>query len=58
MKQLHDRKVPIPVDPSKLSHDSRSARPKYLMFPKMDRDGSIKVRGCADVQIQRSYTSK
>ena len=58
MRQFHDRKVSIPVDPSKLSHGSRSAALKYLMFLKMKRDRSIKGYSCADGQIQRRYTSK
>ena len=58
MRQFHDRKVSIPVDPAKLSHGSRSAALKYLMFLKMKRDRSIKGCGCADGQIQHRYTSK
>ena len=58
MKQLHDRKVPIPVDPSKLSRGERRSALQYLMFLKRKRDGTIKGRGCADGRVQRTYTSK
>ena len=49
IKQLHYRKVPIPVDPAKISYGSRSATLKNLMFLKMKRCGLIKGRVCADV---------
>mmetsp|Transcript_7190 Transcript_7190/g.15685 ORF Transcript_7190/g.15685 Transcript_7190/m.15685 type:complete len:221 (-) Transcript_7190:165-827(-) len=58
MKQLHDRKVPIPVDPSKLARGSKSAALRYLMFLKRKRDGTIKGRGCADGRPQRAYINK
>ena len=39
MKQLHDRNIPIILDPAKLSCGSRSTALKYLMFLEMTRDG-------------------
>ena len=58
MKQLHERKVPIPVDLAKLSSGSKSDALKYLMSLKMKRDASIKGHGCDNRQSQRSHTSK
>ena len=58
MKQLHERKVPIPVYPANISSGSRSAALKYLMSLKMKRGTSIKGHGCDDRQSQRSHTSK
>ena len=57
MKQLHERKVPIPVDPAKLSKEDRKSALQYLMFLKRKRDGSIKAvfhssiqsLGCVDL---------
>ena len=43
MKQLHDQKVLIPVEPAKLSCGSIIAALEYLMFLNMKRDGSIKA---------------
>ena len=57
-RQIHDRRVPIPVDPDKLSYGSRSAALKYLMFLKMNRYRSIKDQGCANVRSKCSHTSK
>ena len=39
MKQLHDRKFPIPLDPDKLSRGIRSSALTYLMLLKMKREG-------------------
>ena len=39
IKQLHYWKVPIPVDPAKISHGSISDALKYLMFLNMNRNG-------------------
>ena len=58
IKQLHERKVPIPVDPDNQSHGSISTAIKYLMFLKMKRDISIKGRVCDDVWIQHKYRFK
>ena len=58
MKQLHDRKVVIPRDPSKLTEDQRKMVLEYLMFLKEKRSGKIKGRGCADGRKQRSLYSR
>ena len=57
-KQLHYQKIPIPVDPTKLSCGSISDALKYLMFLKMNSDGSTKGHGCPNGQIQHSHKSK
>ena len=43
-KQLHDWKLPIPVELAKLSCGSRIAPLKYLMFLKMRREGKKKAK--------------
>ena len=58
MKQIHDCRVSITVDPNKFPMGYRRAALKYLMFLKQNRDSSVKVRGCADGRPQHTYTSK
>ena len=58
MKQIQYLRVSITVEPNKFPRGDRRAALKYLMFLKQKRDGSIKVRGCADVRPQHTYTSK
>eukprot|EP00957_Ditylum_brightwellii_P084697 6439847-Ditylum_brightwellii.AAC.1 len=58
LKQLHDRSVLDPKDPSELSDEEKKASLQYLMFLKKKRCGKIKGRGCADRRKQRTYTPK
>ena len=58
LKHLHDRKVIIPEDASKMTRTPKRAALAYLMFLKKKRTGQIKGRGCADGRKQRLYTKK
>ena len=46
MKQLHEWRVTIPVDPAKIFCGIRSAALKYLMFLQMNSGGLIKGHSC------------
>ena len=58
MKQLHDLRVPIPVDPLNLYSGSKADALKYLMFLNMKRYGKVKYRICTDGRYQQYYTHK
>jgi hypothetical protein len=58
LKQLHDRKVIIPVMTSSMSKEMKRSALPYLMFLKEKRTGQIKGRGCADGRKQRQTLSK
>jgi hypothetical protein len=58
IKQLHDRGVISPKDPSTLSVQDKRNALEYLMFLEKKRCGKIKGRGCADGRKQRVYTAK
>ena len=58
LKQLHDRSVVEPMDPSKMTKEMRYQALPYLMFLKRKRCGKIKGRGCADGRRQREFISK
>ena len=58
MKQLHDRRVPIPKLPSELTPEQMKWVLEYLMFLKEKRSGKIKGRGCADGRKQRNLYSR
>eukprot|EP00957_Ditylum_brightwellii_P186932 14235439-Ditylum_brightwellii.AAC.1 len=58
LKQLHDRSVLDPKDPSELSDEEKKASLQYLMFKIKKICGRIKGRGCADGRKQRTYTPK
>jgi Reverse transcriptase (RNA-dependent DNA polymerase)/Zinc knuckle len=58
LKQLHDRKVVVPVYETELNEEDKKNALEYLMFLKQKRCGKIKGRGCADGRKQRIYTSK
>ena len=58
LKQLHDRKVIIPVMMSSMSKEMKRSALPYLMFLKEKRTGQIKGRGCADGRKQRQTLSK
>ena len=57
-KQLRDRGIPIPVHPNEISRGSHTTARTYLMFLKMKRNGTIKVRGFNGGRPQRVYTNK
>ena len=58
LRQLHNLKVIIPVDPKTLSAEQIRGALQYLMFLKEKRCGTVKGRGCADGRKQRTYMSK
>jgi len=58
LNQLHQREAQLPVSREDMSHDEKRRALRYLMFLKEKRDGSIKVRGCADGGSQRDYMKK
>jgi hypothetical protein len=58
LRQLHDRKVMIPVMAHELTYEQRKAALAYLMFLKEKRCGTVKGRGYADGRKQRLYTPK
>jgi hypothetical protein len=58
IKQLHDRGVIRPKNPSSLSTQDKRDALEYLMFLKKKICGKIKGRGCADGRKQRIYTAK
>jgi hypothetical protein len=58
LRQMHDRKVILPINRDTLNaHDREMALP-YLMFIKQKQSGQVKGRGCADGQRQRIYSVK
>ena len=58
LKQLHDRQVGVPIDPTTLSWEERKSTLRYLMFLKEKLNGDIKARGCADGRPQRDFMTK
>jgi hypothetical protein len=52
LQQLHQKNALFPIMKENLTHDKRKKALRYLMFLKEKRDGSIKVRGCADGRPQ------
>ena len=58
LKQLHDRMVIDPRDPTKMTKEERHATLQYLMFLKKKRCGRIKGRGCANERKQRLTMNK
>ena len=55
MKQLHNRRVPIPADANKFPYGSNSAAITYQMFLNMKQGGTVKGQGCADGRKQSAY---
>ena len=58
LKQIHDRMVIYPRDPTKMTKEEKHAALQYLMFLKKKRCGRIKGRGCADGRKQRLTMNK
>ncbi|MEL7196301.1 MAG: reverse transcriptase domain-containing protein [Bacteroidota bacterium] len=58
MRQLHDRKVMIPMMGDSITDEQKKKALNYLMFLKEKRCGTVKGRGCADGRPQRLYKSK
>ncbi|GAX21402.1 hypothetical protein FisN_28Lu124 [Fistulifera solaris] len=58
LKQIHVRKVFIPMKAGELTREQKKAALAYHMFLKQKRCGRIKGRGCADGRKQRAYTEK
>jgi len=58
LRQLHDRKVILPIKRDSLSVHEREMALPYLMFLKQKRSGQVKGRGCADGRRQRIYSVK
>jgi len=52
LQQLHQKNALLPINKENLSHAERKKALRYLMFLKEKRDGTIKVRGCADGRPQ------
>ena len=58
LRQLHNRKVIIPVKASDLTPEQRKSALSYLTFLKEKRCGKVKGRGCADGRKQRAQFKK
>ena len=58
LKQLHDRIVMDPRNPTVMSAQETNAALQYLMFLKQKYYGKIKVRGCADGRKKRGSIDK
>jgi hypothetical protein len=52
LRQLHDRKVILPINRDTLTTHYREMALPYLMFHKQKRSGQVKGRGCTDGQCQ------
>jgi len=52
LNQLHKQKALLPLRKEYMSYKQRKKALRYLMFLKEKRDGTIKVRGCADSRSQ------
>jgi hypothetical protein len=58
LKLLHDKNTFEPVDPVTMAPEDRRSALPCLMYLTEKRNGTIKVRGCADGRKQRLYTAK
>jgi len=58
LNQLHETNALLPKRKEDMTRDERKKALRYLMFLKEKRDGTIKVRGCADGRSQWEYTTK
>lgn len=58
LKQVHSRRVILPVSGKKLTPKQKKDALQYLMFLKKKRCGTVKGRGCADGRKQRQWTEK
>jgi len=58
LNQLHERDALLPKKKEEIKYNERKRALRYLMFLKEKRDGTIKVRGCANGRSQCEYTTK
>ena len=58
MKQLHDRRVFVPINPRDLKPSERRKVLQSLIFLVQKRDDSIKARTCANGSVQRAWMGK
>eukprot|EP00957_Ditylum_brightwellii_P172630 13141695-Ditylum_brightwellii.AAC.1 len=56
LRELQMREVVKPLDPDKMTQQSKRDALQYLMFLSKKRCGRIKARGCADGRKQRKHT--
>lgn len=58
IKQLHDRKVFVPLNVKDMMQKECKQAMESLIFLTKKRDGPIKARTCADGSVQRTYINK
>ena len=58
LRQLHNREVLKPIDPNESIQQEKKRAMESLIFLTKKRDGSIKVRVCANGSIQKEYISR
>eukprot|EP00957_Ditylum_brightwellii_P046064 3495178-Ditylum_brightwellii.AAC.1 len=56
--ELQMREVVLPLDPDKMTHQTKRDAPQYLMFLSKKQCGRIKARGCADRRKQQKHTHR
>ena len=56
--QFYDRNIFWPLLPNEITPEVKYTALGYLMFVKNKRNGTIKVRGCADSRLQHAYKTK
>jgi len=58
LNKSHEQQALLPKRKEDVSYEERKKALRYLMFINEKRDGTIKVRGCANRRSQCEYTNK